>query len=104
MWVQSWSQEDPLEEEMATHSNILAWQIPCTEEPGRLQSTGSQKAGHDLATKHTQKQHPPHLTTQIYHCMWLNRLSLFIALQMLFMKYQAVQMNCYISPLERFIS
>ena len=44
---------------MATHSNILAWQIPCTEEPGRLQSTGSQKVGHDLATKHTQKQHPP---------------------------------------------
>ena len=39
-------QEDPLEEGMATHSSILAWRIPWTEEPGRLQSTGSQKTGH----------------------------------------------------------
>ena len=37
-------QEDPLEKEMATHSNILAWEIPWTEEPGRLQSMGSQRA------------------------------------------------------------
>ena len=44
-------QEDPLEEEMATHSNILAWKIPRTEEPGGLQSMGSQKGRHDLATK-----------------------------------------------------
>ena len=41
-WVRSLSQEDPLEKEMATHSNILAWKIPWAEEPGRLQSTGSQ--------------------------------------------------------------
>ena len=40
-------QEDPLEEGMATHSNILAWRIPWTEQPGRLQSIGSQTAGHD---------------------------------------------------------
>ena len=40
-------QEDPLEEGMATHSNILAWRIPWTEEPGRLQSTGSHRVGHD---------------------------------------------------------
>ena len=40
--VQSLSQEDPLEKEMATHSSILAWKIPWTEEPGRLQSMGSQ--------------------------------------------------------------
>ena len=39
-------QEDPLEEGMATHSSILAWEIPWTEEPGRLQSMGSQRAGH----------------------------------------------------------
>ena len=39
--------EDPLEKEMATHSSILAWRIPWTEEPGRLQSTGSQRVGHD---------------------------------------------------------
>ena len=41
--VQSRSQEDPLEEEMATHSSILAWEIPWTEEPGRLQSMESQE-------------------------------------------------------------
>ena len=40
--------EDPLEEEIATHSSILAWKIPWTEEPGGLQSTGSQRVGHDL--------------------------------------------------------
>ena len=39
-------QEDPLEEGMATHSSILAWRIPWTEEPGRLQSIGSQRVGH----------------------------------------------------------
>ena len=42
-WVPSLGQEDPLEEEMAIHSNILAWEIPWTEEPGGLQSMGSQK-------------------------------------------------------------
>ena len=41
-WVESLGQEDPLEQEMATHSNILAWKNPCTEKPGRLQSMGSQ--------------------------------------------------------------
>ena len=41
-WVQSLGQEDPLEKEMATHSSILAWRIPWTEEPGGLQSTESQ--------------------------------------------------------------
>ena len=44
--------EDPLEEKMATHSSILAWRIPWTEEPGRLQSMGSQRAGHTCVTKH----------------------------------------------------
>ena len=51
--------EDPLEKEMATQSNILAWRIPWTEEPGGLQSTGSQTVGHDWATSlslsHTSK-------------------------------------------------
>ena len=46
-WVQSLGREDPLEKEMATHSSILAWRIPLTEEPGGLQSTGSQRVGHD---------------------------------------------------------
>ena len=53
-WVQSLSQEDPLEKEMATHSSILAWRIPWTEEPGELQSTGSQRVGHDLETNQRQ--------------------------------------------------
>ena len=44
-WVQSLGGEDPLEKEMATHSSILAWKIPWTEEPGRLQSLGSQRVG-----------------------------------------------------------
>ena len=46
-WVQSLSQEDPLEKEMATHSSILAWRIPWMEETGRLQSMGSQRVGHN---------------------------------------------------------
>ena len=47
MWVRSLGQDDPLEEEMATHSIILAWRIPWAEEPGRLQSMGSQRVRHD---------------------------------------------------------
>ena len=46
-WVQSLGEEDPLCKEMATHFSILAWKIPWTEEPGRLQSEGSQRVGHD---------------------------------------------------------
>ena len=46
-WVQSLGWEDLLEKEMATHSSILAWKIPWMEEPGRLQSMGSQRVGHD---------------------------------------------------------
>ena len=46
-WVRSLGQEDPLEKEMAIHSSILAWKIPWMEEPGRLQSMGSQRVGHD---------------------------------------------------------
>ena len=46
-WVRSLGQEDPLEKEMATHSSILAWRISWTEEPGGLQSTGSQRVRHD---------------------------------------------------------
>ena len=45
--VQPLGQEDPLEKGMATHSSILAWRIPRTEEPGGLQHTGSQRVGHD---------------------------------------------------------
>ena len=51
-WVQSLGWEDPLEEEMATHSSILVWEIPQTEEPGGIQSIGSQKSRMDLVTEH----------------------------------------------------
>ena len=46
-WLRSLGWEDPLEKEMATHSSILAWRIPRTEELGGLQSMGSQRVGHD---------------------------------------------------------
>ena len=47
--------KDPLEKELATHSSILAWRIPWTEEPGRVQSMGSQRIGHDLATEERER-------------------------------------------------
>ena len=50
MWVQSLGWDDPLEEEMATHSNSLAWRIPWAEEPDRLQSMGFQRVRHDRGT------------------------------------------------------
>ena len=46
-WIQSLDWEDPLEKDMATHSSILAWRIPWTEQPGGLQSTGSQRVRHN---------------------------------------------------------
>ena len=46
-WVRSLGQKDPLEKEMAIHSSILAWRIPWTEKPSRLQSVGLQRVGHD---------------------------------------------------------
>ena len=55
MRVQSLSQEDPLEKEMATHSSILVWEIPWTEEPSGLESMGSQRVRHDLATEQEQQ-------------------------------------------------
>ena len=55
-WVQFLAHENSLEEEMATHSSILAWEIPWTEKPGGLQSMGSRRTGHDLATKQQQQQ------------------------------------------------
>ena len=51
-WLQSLGQEDPMEEEMATHSSILAWRIPRTEEAGGLQSMGSQKSQTQLSLQH----------------------------------------------------
>ena len=51
MRIRSLGQEDHLEEEMATHSSMLAWKIPWTEELGKLQSVGSQRVGHNLVTE-----------------------------------------------------
>ena len=55
-YIRSLGQEDLLKKGMATHSSILAWEIPWTEEPGRLQSIGSQKVGHDLGTEQQQQK------------------------------------------------
>ena len=55
--VQSMDQKDPLEKEMATHSSILAWRIPWTGEPGRLQSVGSQRVGHDWRLNDNYEDH-----------------------------------------------
>ena len=75
MQIQSLGREDPLEMEIATHSSILAWRIPWTEEPGGLQFTGSQKVGHDLVTK--QQYDYPHNSISILFIFFLSTLSKF---------------------------
>ena len=55
-WVQSLGQKDPLEKETAAHSGILAWEIPWTEEAGRLQSMRLRKVGHNLVTKQQEQR------------------------------------------------
>ena len=62
-WVGCLGREDPLEKEMATHSSILAWKIPWMEDPGRLQSMGSQRVRRDWATSHT------HTHTNLLSCL-----------------------------------
>ena len=57
MCVRSLDWKVPLEKEMATHTSILAWEIPWTKEPGGLQSMGLQRVGHDLETKQQRRQH-----------------------------------------------
>ena len=56
-WVRSLGREDPLEEEMAAHSSVLAWKITWTDEPDRLQSMGSLRVGHNRATNTPNPQH-----------------------------------------------
>ena len=72
MQVRSLDQEDPLEEEMATHSGILPWEIPQTEEPGGLQSMGSQRVRHDWTTARRHWLHdcksPTDLSTHSGQC------------------------------------
>ena len=57
MQFQFLGQEGPLEKEMSTHSTVLAWEMPWTEEPGGIQSMGSQRVGHDLMTKQQQQNY-----------------------------------------------
>ena len=69
-WVPSPGGEDPLEEGMATHSSILAWEIPWREEPGGLQFMRLQRAGHDLATKQ-REQRLSALNYQVSSSQWM---------------------------------
>ena len=62
--IQSLGREDSLEKEMAAHSSILAWRIPWTEEPGRLQSMGSQRVRYDRVTN----THRGHCAIESYPC------------------------------------
>ena len=64
MWARPLGWEDPLEKEMATHSSTLVWEIPWTEEPGRLPSTGSQRVRHNSATK---EQQSVYMSTPLSH-------------------------------------
>ena len=66
-WVRSLGREDPLEKQMATHSSVLAWRIPWTEEPGGLQSTRLQRVGHDWATSLSYT----FFLSLFYGCSWL---------------------------------
>ena len=72
--VQSLGWEDPLEEDMTTHSSILALKISWTEEPGRLQFKGSQRVGHNLATEHTHTS-PGQTCSQTPFCKLYRRIS-----------------------------
>ena len=70
MWVWSLGGEEPLEKDMATHSSILAWEIPGAEEPGGLQSMGLQRVGHEWATNSFTHTHThTHTHVSIYVCV-----------------------------------
>ena len=66
-WVQSLGLENSLEEEMTTHSSSLAWRSPCTEEPGRIHSRGSQKVRQDRGTKQQCSVQQFHLPANAHH-------------------------------------
>ena len=104
-WVRSLGQEDSLEKEMATHSSILAWRIPWTEEPGGLQSTGSRRVGHNWATSLSLKRK---WKCQSLCCVWLfvtpwteYTCSNFLTLFLLFLSYThfvyVIQINCHLN-------
>ena len=68
--VQSLGEEDPLAKEMATHSSILSWKIPWTEEPGRLQFMGSQRVGHDWTCTHSEDKREEREQTRQKSSSW----------------------------------
>ena len=69
-WVQSLGREDSLEEEMAAHSNILAWKTPWTEDPGGLKSIGLHRVRSDLATEHSWRLVDTRLSVNVsYYCI-----------------------------------
>ena len=68
-WIQSLGWEDPLEEEMAIHSSTLAWKIPGIEEPGRLQSMGSQRVGHDWVTEQKGTEQMANNVEHLFHVL-----------------------------------
>ena len=67
MRAQSLGQEEPFQKEMATHSSILAWKVPWTEEAGRLQSMESQRVGQDLVTEHARTQRAKKISHLFFH-------------------------------------
>ena len=82
MWVPSLGREDPLKKGMETHSNIVTWRIPWTEESDGLQFIGSQRVGHErLSTQHTQLSHLP-IT---FLSLWTILLTLFLPYFMSFL-------------------
>ena len=76
MHFQSLGQEHPLEKEMATHSSILTWRIPWTEEPGRLQSMGLQKSQAQLSDKKKKKKTP-----KVNHHLCLQQVIIFFLME-----------------------
>ena len=78
MWVRSLGWEDSLEEEMATHSSILAWKIPWTEKPGELQSMGWQRNGHDWATQYKTWHHKTPRKEHRHNTLCINHSSIFL--------------------------
>ena len=82
-WVRSLGQDDPLEKEVATHSSVLTWEIPWTEEPGGLQPLGLQRVGHHLVNKQQQIRPIVSIYVIISHHLWegIDKVSLSIILE-----------------------
>ena len=70
---QSLGQEDPLEEEMATHSSVLPWKIPWTEKPGGLQFVGSKRVGHNCVTNSLEKKMASHSNILPWKIPWTEK-------------------------------